>query len=58
LTRLLPGELHGDPRDRLIVTSARHLGVPIVVANSILAKREMPEKLVLCTTASRFTFTT
>ncbi len=26
----LPGELHGDPADWLIVTSARHLGVPIV----------------------------
>ena len=26
----LPGELHGDPADRLIVASARHLGVPIV----------------------------
>jgi PIN domain nuclease of toxin-antitoxin system len=26
----LPGELHGDPADRLIVTSARYLGVPIV----------------------------
>jgi PIN domain nuclease of toxin-antitoxin system len=26
----LPGELHGDPADRLIVTSARHLGIPIV----------------------------
>jgi PIN domain nuclease of toxin-antitoxin system len=26
----LPGELHGDPADRLIVTSARHLGVPVV----------------------------
>ena len=26
----LPGHLHGDPADRLIVTSARHLGVPIV----------------------------
>ena len=26
----LPGELHGDPADRLMVTSARHLGVPIV----------------------------
>ena len=25
----LPGELHGDPADRLIVTSARHLGVPL-----------------------------
>jgi PIN domain nuclease of toxin-antitoxin system len=26
----LPGALHGDPADRLIVTSARHFGVPIV----------------------------
>ena len=26
----LPGDLHGDLADRLIVTSARHLGVPIV----------------------------
>jgi len=26
----LPGALHGDPGDRLIVTTARHLGVPIV----------------------------
>ncbi len=26
----LPGELHGDPGDRLIVTTARHLGVPVV----------------------------
>jgi PIN domain nuclease of toxin-antitoxin system len=26
----LPGELHGDPGDRLLVTSARCLGVPIV----------------------------
>jgi PIN domain nuclease of toxin-antitoxin system len=26
----LPGELRGDPADRLIVTSARHLGVPVV----------------------------
>ena len=26
----LPGGLHGDPADRLIVTSARHLGLPIV----------------------------
>ena len=26
----LPGQLHGDPGDRLIVTTARHLGVPIV----------------------------
>lgn len=26
----LPGDLHGDPGDRLIVATARHLGVPIV----------------------------
>jgi PIN domain nuclease of toxin-antitoxin system len=26
----LQGELRGDPADRVIVTSARHLGVPIV----------------------------
>jgi PIN domain nuclease of toxin-antitoxin system len=26
----LPGELHGDPGDRLIVATARHLGAPII----------------------------
>jgi len=26
----LPGEMHGDPADRLIVATARHLGLPIV----------------------------
>ncbi len=26
----LPGDLHGDPGDRLIIATARHLGVPIV----------------------------
>ncbi|MGH7059238.1 MAG: type II toxin-antitoxin system VapC family toxin [Stellaceae bacterium] len=26
----LPGSLHGDPGDRLIVATARHLGVPII----------------------------
>jgi PIN domain nuclease of toxin-antitoxin system len=26
----LPGDLHGDPADRLIVATARHLGVPVV----------------------------
>ncbi len=31
---LLPGELHGDAADRVIVTSARHLGVPIVTRDS------------------------
>jgi len=26
----LPGDLHGDPGDRLLISTARHLGVPIV----------------------------
>ena len=26
----LPGELHGDPADRLIIATARHLGAPVV----------------------------
>lgn len=26
----LPGQFHGDPADRLIVATARHLGVPVV----------------------------
>lgn len=26
----LPGELHGDPADRLIIATARHHGLPIV----------------------------
>jgi PIN domain nuclease of toxin-antitoxin system len=26
----LSGELHGDPGDRLLIATARHLGVPIV----------------------------
>lgn len=26
----LPGSFHGDPADRLMVSTARHLGVPIV----------------------------
>ena len=26
----LPGEPHGDPGDRLLISTARHLGVPIV----------------------------
>ena len=26
----LPGELHGDPADRLIIATARSLGIPIV----------------------------
>jgi PIN domain nuclease of toxin-antitoxin system len=30
----LPGELHGDPGDRLIIATARHLGMPIVTRDS------------------------
>ena len=26
----LPGSVHGDPADRLLISTARHLGVPIV----------------------------
>lgn len=26
----LPGSLHGDPADRLLIATARHLGMPIV----------------------------
>ena len=27
---LLPGQLHGDPADRLLIATARELGVPVV----------------------------
>lgn len=30
----LPGDLHGDPGDRIIIATARHLGVPIVTRDS------------------------
>ena len=26
----LPGDLHGDPADRLLIATARHLNVPLV----------------------------
>jgi PIN domain nuclease of toxin-antitoxin system len=26
----LPGELHGDPGDRMIIATARHLRIPVV----------------------------
>jgi PIN domain nuclease of toxin-antitoxin system len=29
----LPGDFHADPMDRLIVTTARHLGMPIVTGD-------------------------
>lgn len=33
----LPGELHGDPADRLIVATARHLGATLVTADLALS---------------------
>lgn len=30
----LPGDLHGDPADRMIIATARHLGLPIVTRDS------------------------
>jgi PIN domain nuclease of toxin-antitoxin system len=30
----LPGEMHGDPADQMIVATARHLGVPIVTRDA------------------------
>jgi PIN domain nuclease of toxin-antitoxin system len=37
----LPGDLHGDPADRLIIATARHLGMPIITGDRrILAYAE------------------
>jgi PIN domain nuclease of toxin-antitoxin system len=37
----LPGVLHADPGDRLIIATARHLGIPIVTGDhKILAYAE------------------
>jgi PIN domain nuclease of toxin-antitoxin system len=30
----LPGMVHGDPADRLIIATARHLGVPVVTRDA------------------------
>lgn len=32
----LPGSLHGDPADRLLVATARHLGIPLVTRDAKL----------------------
>ncbi len=32
----LPGELHGDPSDRILVATARHHGVPLLTADEAL----------------------
>ncbi len=38
----LPGDFHSDPMDRLIVATARHLGIPIVTGDrKILAYAEI-----------------
>ena len=36
----LPGELHGDSADRMIIATARHLGVPVVTRDRRI--REYP----------------
>ncbi len=30
----LPGDVHGDPADQMIVATARHLGIPVVTRDS------------------------
>ncbi len=30
----LPGDMHGDPADRLLVATARHLGIPLVTRDA------------------------
>ena len=32
----LPGEMHGDPADRMVAATARHLGVVLVTADEKL----------------------
>jgi PIN domain nuclease of toxin-antitoxin system len=32
----LPGDLHADPADRMIVATARHLGLPLLTADAAL----------------------
>jgi PIN domain nuclease of toxin-antitoxin system len=34
----LPGNLHGDPADRLIVATARNMGLPVVTRDSRIIK--------------------
>lgn len=44
----LAGELHGDPADRLIIATARHLGLPIVTRyRKIIAYAEPGEVAVI-----------
>ena len=45
----LPGDMHGDPADRLLVATARHLGVPLVTRDArIIAYGEQGYVQVLC----------
>jgi PIN domain nuclease of toxin-antitoxin system len=46
----LPGNLHGDPGDRLLVATARHLGVPIVTRdrNIIAFARDGHVRVIPC----------
>jgi PIN domain nuclease of toxin-antitoxin system len=46
----LPGDLHGDPADRLIIATARHYGLPVVTRDRrIIAYGEAGfVKVVLC----------
>lgn len=39
----LPGELHGDPADRLIVATARYLGLPLITRDRKLRAYEHVE---------------
>jgi PIN domain nuclease of toxin-antitoxin system len=32
----LPGEMHGDPADRLIVASARHMGAVLITDDKLI----------------------
>lgn len=34
----LPGDLHGDPADRIIVATARHIGVPVLTADKAILR--------------------
>jgi PIN domain nuclease of toxin-antitoxin system len=44
----LPGEVHGDPADRLIIATARHLGLPVVTRDrKIIAYAEDGEVAVI-----------
>ena len=41
----LPGKMHGDPADRLIVATARHLSARLVTADRALIEYAAPDRL-------------